>query len=42
MAAGQPHGVLAPASSASTSSELETDSYPLVGLGFFASNPGFI
>ncbi len=34
MAAGQPHGVAAPASSASMSSESESDSYCLVDLDF--------
>ncbi len=40
MAAGQPHGVAAPESSASTSSDLEIDSYPLIEQVFFASDPG--
>ncbi len=35
MAAGLQHGVAALASSASMSSELKTDSYPIVGLVFF-------
>ncbi len=41
MAAGQPHGVTAPASSASISSESESDSYRLVDLDFFILGPGF-
>ncbi len=34
MAASWPHGVADPASSASMPSELNTDSYPIVDLGF--------
>ncbi len=41
MAAGQLHGVAAPASSALASSELETDLYPLIDLVFLASGPKF-